>query len=200
MFPINFNFPYRKKDGSVITMEKALDGAGADLNLIDLDDVAITTPTTGDALQYNGTSKKWENKPIELDVDDISDVDIATPADGDLLVYDGTSEKWENKQLTGSQVTFTTTTEGITNIYGTGAKIGDVCSVSFYYTGNTNTSTAIGTVSVPPKVNTYVIGVAKLDTDEVLVGPFVIRSDGLVFQQVTNSTISRASFSGTYLA
>lgn len=97
MFPINFNFPYRKKDGSIITMQKALDGAGADLDLIDLDDVAITTPSTGDALLYNGTSKKWENKPIELDTDDLGDVDITTPTDGDVLVYNGTTEKWENR-------------------------------------------------------------------------------------------------------
>lgn len=64
MFPINFNFPYRKKDGSLITMEKALDGAGADLDLIDLDDVAITTPVDNDGLVYNATAQKWENKPV----------------------------------------------------------------------------------------------------------------------------------------
>ena len=64
MFPINFNFPYRKKDGSIITMEKALDGAGADLDLIDLDDVAITTPADGDGLIYDNTAQKWKNIPI----------------------------------------------------------------------------------------------------------------------------------------
>lgn len=61
MFPINFNFPYRKKDGSVITMEKALDGAGADLDLIDLDDVAIETPAGGQLFEYDGTTEKWKN-------------------------------------------------------------------------------------------------------------------------------------------
>lgn len=64
MFPINFNFPYRKKDGSIITMEKALDGAGADLDLIDLDDVAITTPVDYDGLVYDATAQKWKNVPI----------------------------------------------------------------------------------------------------------------------------------------
>lgn len=64
MFPINFNFPYRKKDGSIITMEKALDGAGADLDLIDLDDVAITNPIDDDGLVYDATAQKWENVPI----------------------------------------------------------------------------------------------------------------------------------------
>lgn len=64
MFPINFNFPYRKKDGSLITMEKALDGAGADLDLIDLDDVAITSPAEGDGLIYDNTAHKWKNIPI----------------------------------------------------------------------------------------------------------------------------------------
>ena len=103
------------------------------------------------------------------------------------------------EDTTASQVTFTTSTTGISNIYGNGTKIGNMCNVSFYYTGNTNTSTAVGTISVPPKVNTYVIGIAKLDNDDVVVGPFVIRSDGLVYQQVTNSTIAKASFSGTYI-
>lgn len=64
MFPINFNFPYRKKDGSLITMEKALDGAGADLDLIDLDDVAIQTPTDNEGLVYDGTTQKWKNEPV----------------------------------------------------------------------------------------------------------------------------------------
>lgn len=64
MFPINFNFPYRKKDGSVITMEKALDGAGADLDLIDLDDVAIQTPADNEGLVYNGSAQKWKNEPV----------------------------------------------------------------------------------------------------------------------------------------
>lgn len=64
MFPINFNFPYRKKDGSLITMEKALDGAGADLDLIDLDDVAISSPADGDGLIYDNTAHKWKNIPI----------------------------------------------------------------------------------------------------------------------------------------
>lgn len=64
MFPINFNFPYRKKDGSLITMEKALDGAGADLDLVDLDDIAITDPAEGDGLIYDNTAHKWKNIPI----------------------------------------------------------------------------------------------------------------------------------------
>lgn len=64
MFPIHFNSPYRKKDGSLTTMEKALDGAGADLDLIDLDDVAITDPADGDGLIYDNTAKKWKNIPI----------------------------------------------------------------------------------------------------------------------------------------
>ena len=64
MFPINFNFPYRKKDGSLITMEKALDGAGANLDLIDLDDVAISSPAEGDGLIYDNTAHKWKNKPV----------------------------------------------------------------------------------------------------------------------------------------
>lgn len=64
MFPINFNFPYRKKDGSIITMEKALDGAGADLDLVDLDDVAITSLDNGDGLVYDNTAEKWKNVPV----------------------------------------------------------------------------------------------------------------------------------------
>lgn len=97
MFPINFNFPYRKKDGSLITMEKALDGAGADLDLIDLDDVAITTPTNGDLLIYDGTAEKWKNDNI--DIKDIDDVALTDLADGDGLLYDATAEKWKNMPI-----------------------------------------------------------------------------------------------------
>lgn len=79
MFPINFNFPYRKKDGSLITMEKALDGAGSDLDLVDLDDVAITDPANGDLLQYNSSTHKWESsgaltEQVTDNASDISDL------------------------------------------------------------------------------------------------------------------------------
>lgn len=83
MFPINFNFPYRKKDGSLITMEKALDGAGADLDLIDLDDVAITTPAEGEVLVYDNTAKKWKNSDAVNDIlDTIEDIEDTMAENG----------------------------------------------------------------------------------------------------------------------
>ncbi len=104
------------------------------------------------------------------------------------------------EDLDGDAITFTTSTSGISNIFGNGTKVGNVCNVSFYYAGNTNTSTAIGVLSEKPKVRTYISGVVTLSDNSTMVGPFVIETNGNVVQQVTNGTIAKAAFSGSYLA
>lgn len=40
-------------------------GGGSGATLEELDDVNISTPTDGQALKYNATSQKWENKDDE---------------------------------------------------------------------------------------------------------------------------------------
>lgn len=70
-------------------------------NLVDLNDVAITTPTDGQVLKYNSASQKWENGAGggggASALNDLSDVTIANPSSGQALLYDGT--KWENANL-----------------------------------------------------------------------------------------------------
>lgn len=62
-------------------------------NLDGLSDVVLTAPSTGQVLQYNGTS--WVNAAISgLALDDLSDVVVTTPTAGDFLQYDGT--QWLN--------------------------------------------------------------------------------------------------------
>ena len=65
--------------------------AGAE-SLGDLTDVTLTSPTSGQALVYNGT--KFVNKTISVGaskLDDLSDVVITTPTTNQTLVYNGTN-------------------------------------------------------------------------------------------------------------
>ena len=58
----------------------------------DLSDVTLTSPTSGQALVYNGT--KFVNKTISggaSKLDDLSDVVITTPTTNQTLVYNGTN-------------------------------------------------------------------------------------------------------------
>lgn len=203
MFPINFNFPYRKKDGSLITMEKALDGAGADLDLVDLDDVAIESPTTGDALQYNGTSKKWENKAIELDVDDLDDVDITTPADGDILVYDGTAEKWINSgTLTDNHAYRYTTTDADENVTFLECNVlqrGKVVYITGSWQGDNTNAESILTLPSALRPSSVVRGTggAHVPTNPTITtqfGVYNLATDGKITQASDTRKASQGNF------
>ena len=66
--------------------------------LDDLSDVAITTPTNGQALVYDGTN--FVNQTVEEPVsklDDLSDVTLTSPTSGQALVYNGS--KFVNKEV-----------------------------------------------------------------------------------------------------
>lgn len=85
----------------------------------DLDDVAITSPTDGDILVYDGNDDEWKNAPmptIPEDLDDLNDVNITTPSAGDMLAYNGSS--WANFTPTNqdlddlADVTITTPANG----------------------------------------------------------------------------------------
>ena len=77
---------------------KAGEGAstGAE-SLGDLSDVTLTSPTSGQALVYNGT--KFVNKTVEEpeSLGDLSDVTLTSPTSGQALVYNGT--KFVNKTI-----------------------------------------------------------------------------------------------------
>lgn len=73
-------------------------GGSGSVNLDNLTDVTITTPTSGQVLKYNGTS--WVNGTDNTssggssNLDGLSDVIISSPSTGQVLKYDGTS--WIN--------------------------------------------------------------------------------------------------------
>ena len=61
-------------------------------------DVAITSPSNGEALIYNSTSGDWENGTVSASVaalNDIGDVSAAAPNNGDVIAYNSTSGDWE---------------------------------------------------------------------------------------------------------
>jgi hypothetical protein len=61
--------------------------------LDDLDDVTTSSPTSGEALVWDGS--KWTNGAPSLDLDDLNDVTITSPSDDEILVYD--NGVWVNK-------------------------------------------------------------------------------------------------------
>ena len=74
----------------------ACDTVPASITLDSLQDVELTSASSGNVLKYNGT--KWVNEPPATpSLSGLSDVKITEVEDGDTLTYDGTDSKWENK-------------------------------------------------------------------------------------------------------
>jgi hypothetical protein len=65
------------------------------LDLSQLNDVTITSPTSGQALTYNGTG--WVNSTPASTVDSLTDTDIDSAASDDALLYNGNS--WVNEKV-----------------------------------------------------------------------------------------------------
>lgn len=90
-------------------------GGGGTTLLADLLDVNISNPTDGQALVYNGTSERWENKTIggggggggATSFADLDDVSFNNLANGQVPVYNATSGKWENQTIGGGSGTLT---------------------------------------------------------------------------------------------
>lgn len=80
---------------SAIGRNSAATGLGID----NLTDVTINTPTSGQVLQYNATSSKWENATIQTVValSGLTDVLLTSLQTNQALIYDGT--KWINSTL-----------------------------------------------------------------------------------------------------
>lgn len=62
--------------------------------LMQLADVEITSPTTGQILKYDGTNQVWINSSNNLN--DLADVTLTSVANGQVLKYDATNQKWIN--------------------------------------------------------------------------------------------------------
>lgn len=69
-------------------------------NLSELNDVEITSPSSGQVIKYNGT--KWINGTVTATValDDLTDVTITTPSSGQVIKYNGTT--WVNDTVSTS--------------------------------------------------------------------------------------------------
>lgn len=76
-------------EGIKNAIDNAIGGLSIPEELNDLSDVETTTPTTGEALVWDGT--KWVNGTVSTvgNLDDLSDVDTTGKAKGDSLRYDG---------------------------------------------------------------------------------------------------------------
>ena len=69
--------------------------AGNDLT--DLNDVAITTPSDGQALVYDSSSGEWVNETPATTLSGLTDTSILSPATGETIIYDGAS--WANQEV-----------------------------------------------------------------------------------------------------
>jgi hypothetical protein len=92
---------YTDVDGSQ-WVDAAAGAADQTLSLGELTGVDLTTPSSGEILQYDGVD--WVNATTELN--DNTDVDLTSPTSGESLHYDGSD--WINK-LTDFQVSETAT-------------------------------------------------------------------------------------------
>lgn len=65
--------------------------------IVDLSDVAVTSPSSGQALIYNSTTSKWTNGAAGASqLSALSDVTVSSPANNQTLVYNSTTGKWTN--------------------------------------------------------------------------------------------------------
>lgn len=98
--------------------------------LDDLTDVDITSPTNGQALQYDSASGKWINSNVGNSLANLSDVNLSFLSNGQPLVYDGFN--WVN-----ANGIFINTADGSLNI-GSGAFLVESLTGNTSVAGNTN--------------------------------------------------------------
>ena len=84
-------------EGSYDTPNLKGGGSGSASAMSDLEDVQLTSLTTGQILKWNGS--KWVNEDgVEIDsLGDINDVELTSLADGQIIVWDATNSKWVNQ-------------------------------------------------------------------------------------------------------
>jgi hypothetical protein len=82
------------------------------LNLADLGTVSISSPSTNQVLEYNGTT--WVNATLSTTstLAGATDVSLGTLANNQFLYYNSGASKWENKLIGESDITNLTTDLG----------------------------------------------------------------------------------------
>jgi hypothetical protein len=132
-------------DATHWTAVKAVDmgGGGA---LSELTDVAITTPSNGQILQYDSQTDTWKNETLTVvaSFSELSDVSLSTLYNNDVPVYNSTTQKWENrtgyipfKDISG------TLSAGETSITLSSGYITTASVVDIYVDDGTNTDPGI---------------------------------------------------------
>lgn len=86
----------KTKDDEFDTPNLKGGGSGSASRMSDLEDVQLTSLTTGQILKWNGS--KWVNEDgVEIDsLGDINDVDLTNVQDGQIIAWDNTARKWVN--------------------------------------------------------------------------------------------------------
>lgn len=99
------DFPVNPSDGDIYSGFIWVEAQGAWRKIqqiltldTNISDVEITSPTSGQALTYDGT--KWVNATPASDLPSLTDVDISNPVVGQTLVYNGT--QWVNADQASS--------------------------------------------------------------------------------------------------
>jgi hypothetical protein len=102
------------QDGLNKQTTKATFLSGLPENLDELNDVAISSLTNGQILQYNSVTGKWENVDrTDIDLDELGDVTIVSPSNGQVLIYNSSTSKWENSSIIGGFVPYTGATADV---------------------------------------------------------------------------------------
>lgn len=102
------------------------DFIGDGVEVGDLANVEITTPSNNQVLKYDATSQKWVNGTGgggASDLDDLGDVEITTPSNDQVLKYDSTSQKWVNGNASGGSGHNYSTTEQVVGTWIDGSTI-----------------------------------------------------------------------------
>jgi len=115
------------KQGNNITIDadgtiNATGGGGGSSALSSLTDVDLTSPTTGQALIYDGNTSKWVNGNGgggSATLAGLTDVTVTSATNGQVLTYDSNSSEWINAAPVGASsvssltdVTLTSITDG----------------------------------------------------------------------------------------
>ena len=96
-------------------------GGGGVTTLADLTDTNISSPSSGQALIYNGS--KWANSAISMSLGGLSNVVLSSPTNGQVLKYNGTN--WTNANESGGGGG-SSTLAGLTDVNIIGASGGEV--------------------------------------------------------------------------